>query len=89
MIFARICCEEEEEQLQLALKAASKPYIYRRLLIRDLEKIKYPNSYTSFHLAIEACGYVNRLPPVVLQCELRNRDKVGRKSTSNKLLSHI
>ncbi len=33
MIFARISSEEDEEKLQLALKEALKPYIYRRLLI--------------------------------------------------------
>ncbi len=33
MIFARISSEEDQEKLQLALKEAKKPYIYRRLLI--------------------------------------------------------
>ena len=33
MIFARISSEEDEEKLQLSLKEAKKPYIYRRLLI--------------------------------------------------------
>ncbi len=33
MIFVRISSEENQEKLQLALKEAKKPYIYRRLLI--------------------------------------------------------